>query len=238
MALRMTLRFMYPLVLYGGVALLFCAILWRKFFSPTITYNYPYVDFFRSIDTPGAIKKGFSVKFLLLLIRSALFLLLLVAIARPQIINENSQVWVEGRDIIISLDASGSMNLFDDLKDKRSRFFVLKSEALKFIKKRKNDQIGLVAFGNVAVSIAPLTLDKNLLHEIVTNLSIGDIDQNGTVLAISLGMAVKRLSTSKAKSKIVILITDGVPSRNDIAIDQILNLLKKYNIKVYTIGVG
>lgn len=214
------------------------AILWRRFFLKITRYKYPYVDFFRGLGKKTISKELFSTKKIIFILRTLLVFSLAIAASRPQIIDENSRVWIEGVDIIIVLDASGSMELFDDIKDRRSRFSVAKSEAQKFIKKRENDQIGLVIFGATAVSRSPLTLDKNLLHEIVSDTKIGEINPDGTVLSIALGMAVKRLVNSKAKSKVVILVTDGAPSPHDVHPAPILELAKKYNVKVYTIGVG
>jgi Ca-activated chloride channel family protein len=163
---------------------------------------------------------------------------LVLATARPRQADDSSRVEVEGSDIILALDVSGSMQLFDDLGDRRSRFEVAQREALTFVQDRKHDPIGLVIFGATAISRCPVTLDKQLLHEIITNVALGEVNPEGTALAVGLGMAVNRLRTSKSTSKIIILLTDGEPSSHDIDPEPILNLAKKYGIKIYTIGVG
>jgi Ca-activated chloride channel homolog len=180
-----------------------------------------------------------AFKWVPFVLRLGLLVVLGLLIARPQWVNSNSKVSLEGIDIMVVLDASGSMQCFDDIHDQRSRFEVAKTEAIHFIKKRENDPIGLVLFGKDAISRCPLTLDKNILTEIVQDLKLGDINPDGTVLSIGLSMAIKRLKDSKAKSKIIILLTDGEPTPGlDIEPQMAVDLAKKLGIKIYTIGIG
>jgi Ca-activated chloride channel family protein len=165
-------------------------------------------------------------------------LVLLLAISRPQTPDYNSEVSIEGSDIMLALDISGSMQLFDDLHDRRSRFEVAQKEALRFIDKRPNDPIGLTYFAAMAFSRCPLTLDKTLLHDLVVQTNLGDVRADGTVISQALVVAINRLRSSQAASKIIILLTDGSPSQNDIPEDFALDLAKKYNIKIYTIAIG
>lgn len=230
------LQFVHPWIFYSGIGIIIGAILWHTLYCKSVRYRYPYVSLLRKWDAQE--KKRFSLPILLKILRICTLVLLVIASARPQIPDDSSTLEVAGRDIVIAFDVSGSMQLFDDAHDQRSRFDVAKTEALKFIEKRKNDPIGLVLFGATAVSRCPRTLDKKLLKEIITNLSLGDIDSRGTVLSIGLGMAVNRLYTSQSASKVIILLTDGAPSEHDCQPDQILALAKKYDIKVYCIGIG
>lgn len=163
---------------------------------------------------------------------------LVVLCLRPQVVNKDSKVPVEGIDIVLALDASGSMELFDDPKLEVSRFSIAKQEAINFIDKRVDDQIGVVVFGAQTITLCPLTLDKNILNRLLDDLELGFIDANGTVLGASIVNACNRLKKSKAKTKIVILLTDGSPSPGDVPPKIGMDMAKKLGIKVYTIGVG
>lgn len=171
-------------------------------------------------------------------IRSVALLLLALAIARPQGFDPKSKIKTEGVDIVLVLDVSNSMLMFDDLNQPQTRIEVAKKEAINFINKRDNDPIGLVLFGRYAVSRCPLTLDKDVLRSIITKTQIGEIDPNGTVLSIAMMTAINRLKTAQAKSRIMIVLTDGQPSADDIDPAMVIEIAKKLNIKIYTIGIG
>ena len=166
------------------------------------------------------------------------FILLALLVAKPQLVDARSNSIVEGIDIMLVLDASGSMNYRDYSDDDRSRFIVAKQEALRFIDKRVNDAIGLVLFGKYALSRSPLTMDKIMLHEIVNELKIGEIDPAGTMLATGMVTAINRLKHSDCSSKIMIVLTDGEPSPGDIDVRAAIEIAKKFDIKIYTIGIG
>lgn len=188
-----------------------------------ITYkrvsNHPYKKIF------------FTVRFITLLIMALL-------IAKPQWVDPESKLLVDGIDIMLVLDVSGSMRFRDSLTDERSRFDVAKLEAMHFVEKRDNDTLGLVIFGKDAVSRCPLTPDKNILKDIIKNLHIGVINPEGTKLSTALVTAANRLKQSTAKSKIIILLTDGEPSEGDMNPRIALEVAKKLDIKIYTIGIG
>lgn len=228
-------RFAHPWIALCLLGLVFIGALIKLFWYKPIRFRY---------SLAGTISKthhmpGKAFKIIPFFLRFSLLALLALLIARPQWINSNSKVHVEGVDIMVVLDASGSMQCFDDVEDQRSRFEVAKKEAIRFVEKRQNDPIGLVLFGKDAISRCPLTLDKNILKEIVGNLQLGDINPDGTVLSIALSMAVKRLKDSLAKSKIIILLTDGEPTPGlDIEPQVAVDLAKKLGIKIYTIGIG
>lgn len=172
-------------------------------------------------------------------IMSFLLLCLLALIcARPQLVDSRTEVTVEGIDMVLALDLSGSMSMRDFEHDPRTRIDIAKDEAIQFIKKRSNDAMGLVIFGNDAISRCPITYDKKLLEDTVKELYIGIIDYNGTHLSTALVTAASRLKHSKAKSKVIILLTDGVPSENDINPDTAIQVAQKMGIKIYTIGIG
>ncbi len=208
---------------------------YRWFYYTPTRYSYSLVEVCKQY--------GYQVSILYSLLpfilRCLVLLLLGLLISKIRLIDVTSKVPVEGIDIMIALDASRSMICFDELHDERSRFLIAKTEAINFIEKRENDQIGLVLFGRDAVSRCPLTLDKSLLKEILYNFNLGDINPDGTVINVALAMAARRLKDSKSKSKIIILLTDGESTPNlDINVSVALDLLKKLDVKIYTIGVG
>ncbi len=159
--------------------------------------------------------------------------------ARPQLVDSRSKVTVEGIDIVLVLDASGSMQSQDFADDQRTRFEVAQQEALRFINLRHNDAFGFVLFGKDAISRCPITHDKKLLKSIVQDVRLGQVvDPDGTVLSIALLNAINRLKYSQSKSKVIILLTDGEPSEGDIDPNIPLAIAKKMGIKIYTIGIG
>lgn len=177
-------------------------------------------------------------KFIFYVLRFSVLLVLVFVAAKPQLVDSRSKIFVEGIDIMMVLDASGSMQFQDYSEDERSRFDVAKEEAIRFVKKRINDSVGLVVFGNDAISRCPLTLDKNIVSDIIEKLQLGDIDPDGTVLATAVITAVNRLKNSNAATKIMIVLTDGAPSQNDMNIGDALEIAKKFAIKIYTVGIG
>ena len=165
---------------------------------------------------------------------------MLILVAKPQLTDRKSKITVEGIDIMMVLDVSGSMKYFDDLKDRRSRLEVAKHEAIQFIDKRHNDAIGLVVFGYYAMTSCPLTSDKTMLKTMIQSLGFSETDSihNGTVISQALITASRRLQKSQAKSKIIILLTDGEPSPEDLPIQEAIDIAKSFGIKIYTIGIG
>lgn len=173
--------------------------------------------------------------------RTIALALMVILIGQPQLIDRKSKISLNGIDIILAMDVSGSMGLFDDLSDKRSRIEVAKQEALTFIDKRVNDAIGVVIFGRYALARCPITADKKILHTIISDLALGQPTQDmqeGTVLFKGLLTACSRLKNSKAKSKIIVLLTDGAPTPGDSAYQDALKIAKDLGVKIYTIGIG
>ena len=138
---------------------------------------------------------------------------------------------------MLVLDTSESMNDPEYEGSKKTRMDVARDEALKFIEKRDNDPIGLVIFSGVAVSRAPLTLDKQVLKEILLTTGTSTIPAPGTALSRAILTAANRLKKSTAKSRIMIVLTDGVPM-GDIDPHLAIDMAKKLGIKIYTIGIG
>jgi Ca-activated chloride channel family protein len=215
--------------------LLAIAIIYRVKFYRQVRYRYPLTQ--QCLNRGLAQKVPYKKIFFFLRLGTLLSLLFLVL--RPQWLDEKSYINVDGVDIMLALDVSGSMQLFDDPNDQRQRIDIAKEEAIRFIEKRTNDPIGIIIFGREALSRCPLTLDKMILKEIVGSIELGNIDPRGTWLGTGLATAINRLRTSKAKSKIVILLTDGQPTPPEkIEPPLAIEMAKKYGIKVYTIGIG
>ena len=163
--------------------------------------------------------------------RVVIISLFIVALARPRIANKKSLITGKGIDI----DVSGSMQAVD-FKPK-NRLESAKSVAEKFIEKRKNDRIGIVTFAEYAFTQCPLTLDYNILMNILKKIKI-DKEANGTAIGVGLATAVARLKESKAKSKVIILITDVRDNTGQLDPFTAAQYAKEYGIKVYAIGVG
>ena len=214
------------------VVILFCT---KKFLASGAFYTYPLASTLaRSGQTHAPThKKVFAF------LRGLSLALIAFLIAKPQLVDSRSNIIIDGIDIMLVLDVSGSMQFQDYDDDKRSRLEVAKDEALRFVNKRTNDAIGLVIFGKDALSRVPLTLDKRIINDLViSTLEIGIIDPDGTVLATAIITAANRLKNSKAKSKIMIVLTDGAPSDNDTDPTIAIEMAQKMGIKIYTVGIG
>ena len=166
--------------------------------------------------------------------------LLIVALAQPRLMKSTTEVKASGVDIVVALDMSGSMISEDFVvKGERvNRFNMARSVLKKFIDQRPNDRIGLVLFASQAFIGTPLTLDHDFLQENLDRLEIGAIEQNSTAIGDGLGTAINRLRDLKAKSKIVILMTDG--QNNSGKLDPLLaaEAASAMKVKVYTVGIG
>ena len=161
-------------------------------------------------------------------------ILLIMALARPQSDNSWQTYTSEGIDIVLALDISGSMLARDFSPD---RLEAAKEVATKFILERPQDKIGLVVFAGESFTQCPLTTDQAVLVNLLREVKSGMIE-DGTAIGLGLANAVNRLKESEAKSKVVILLTDGVNNRGTIAPATAAELAKAYGIRVYTIGVG
>ncbi|MCF7799414.1 VWA domain-containing protein [Candidatus Babeliales bacterium] len=227
------LKFAYYNIFYIFIPIYVIILLYRIKFYKHPVYSYALCDFLKN---ENLVKKNHNK--ILFFLRALILLFLMFLIARPQWVDTNSKINVSGVDIVLAVDVSGSMQVFDDLKDRRTRIKVAKDEAIRFIEKRTDDPIGIVIFAKDVISRSPLTLDKNILKQIVSELEIGYINSEGTSLGTGLATSVNRLIKSKAKSKVIILLTDGVPTPEKIDPDTAIDLAKQFGIKIYTIGIG
>lgn len=161
---------------------------------------------------------------------------LIVAMARPRTVDvSNRTKTTKGIDIVMAVDVSGSM-LAKDLKPNRME--ALKRVAADFVEERPNDRIGLVVYASEAYTKTPVTSDKAVILDAINGIKYDNVLQDGTGIGMGLATAVNRLKDSKAKSKVVILLTDGVNNAGFIEPETASGIAKQYGIKVYTIGIG
>jgi Ca-activated chloride channel family protein len=170
----------------------------------------------------------------LFVIRLLVITLLIVALARPQTNLNRQSVSVEGIDLVIALDISGSM-LAQDLRP--DRLDAAKEVAMEFIDGRPNDRIGLVIFSGESFTQCPITTDHAVLKNLFMEIKSGMID-DGTALGDGLALAVSRLKDSKAISKVIILLTDGVNNMGSVDPLSAAEIAKLFGIRVYTVGIG
>ncbi|UJH66020.1 vWA domain-containing protein [Allomuricauda sp. SCSIO 65647] len=186
--------------------------------------------------------KGFShtsllpkLKPLLFVLRVLALALVITALARPQTEDISTRTkTTKGIDIVMAIDVSSSM-LARDLKP--NRLVALKEVAADFIKKRPNDRIGLVAYAGESYTKTPITSDKSIVLNALRDISYGELE-DGTAIGMGLATSVNRLKESKAISKVIILLTDGVNNSGFIEPQTAADLAVEYNIKTYTIGLG
>lgn len=191
---------------------------------------------FSSFDNFAGIKSSLKAKFRhsTMVLRLLGVSLIILALARPQSRSSWKDVKTEGIDIVISMDISLSM-LAKDFKP--NRLEVAKEVVLDFIDARPNDKIGMVIFSGEAFTQCPLTVDHKVLKNMFPEIKAGMLDQ-GTAIGLGLANAVARLKDSKAKSKVIILISDGVSNVGEIAPLTAGEIAQTYGLRVYTIGVG
>lgn len=170
----------------------------------------------------------------LVLFKLAAFILLVVALARPQNQFDEEKVTAEGIDIVLVMDVSSSMLARDFEPD---RLGASKNVALEFIENRPYDRIGIVVFAGESFTQCPVTTDQEVLKTLMTDIKSGVIE-DGTAIGMGLATAVTRLQESEAKSKVVILLTDGVNNSGFIDPLTAAEAAKQYGVKVYTVGVG
>ena len=164
---------------------------------------------------------------------------MIVGLARPQRTHSRTEVTANGIDIVLGLDISGSMQALDFTVDnyRVNRIAVVKSVVSRFIDERPNDRIGLIAFAAAPYIVSPLTLDHDWLQQNLERVNVG-IGDDGTAIGSAIAAAVNHLRTTTAKSKVVILLTDGVNNSGKISPLAAAEAARALGVKVYTIGVG
>ena len=187
-----------------------------------------------AFQLPGTSSWKVYMRHLPFVLRMLAIALLIVVLARPQSTNSWQNSSTEGIDIVMATDISTSM-LAEDLKP--NRLEAAKDVAASFINGRQNDNIGLVVFAAESFTQCPLTIDHGVLLNLFKDIQPGII-QDGTAIGLGLANAVSRIKDSQAKSKVIILLTDGVNNTGEIAPVTAAEIAKTFGIRVYTIGVG
>lgn len=177
--------------------------------------------------------------FLPVLLRMAAILLCIVALAGPRFVKKETLHKTEGIDIMLALDASGSMAAEDFVinNQRMNRLAIIKRVVKEFISQRASDRIGIVAFGGVAYTVCPLTTDYPWLEQNLDRVELGLIE-DGTAIGSAISSSLLRLKTSEAKTKIMILLTDGMNNAGKIDPIKASEAAKTTGVKIYTIGAG
>ena len=227
----------YFLLLLLLVPYILWYVLWRNRGKHKMEASLTISDAFVYKNAPMSLRQRFI--HLPMIIRCAAFVLIVTALARPQTRNAWDNRSVEGIDIMLAIDISTSM-LTQDLNP--NRIEAAKNVAAAFIADRPNDNIGLTVFAGEAFTQCPLTTDHasllNLLKNVRPDLAATGLISDGTAIGMGLANAISRLKDSKAKSKVVILLTDGANNMGDISPLTAAQIAKSLVIRVYTIGVG
>lgn len=228
------MRFLYPQLLWLLLLLPLLAIVRGRLGSaPTLLFS--------STSLIASLARGKKTRptALLAAVRLAVLALLILAAARPQQGNTTSQIQASGIDILLAVDVSGSMEAMDFTLNEQAvnRLAVVKKVVDEFIRERPNDRIGLVAFGGRPYLVCPLTLDHDWLRKRLESLSIGMVE-DGTAIGSAIGSGINRLRDQEAKSRILILLTDGMSNAGRVPPLVAAEAAEALKIKVYTIGVG
>lgn len=217
--------------------------LWLLILLPVIAYMLYKFNFVRLNNFKFSNLESFNFKTLksklyplINIFRIITLLLVIVALARPQEISNSTRTKTSsGIDIVIAVDISSSM-LAQDLKP--NRLEALKTVASQFINDRINDRIGLVIYAGESYTKTPVTSDKDVVIKSLSDITFDGIIEDGTAIGMGLATSVNRLKESKAKSKVIILLTDGVNNSGFIDPSTAADLAANFEIKTYTIGLG
>jgi Ca-activated chloride channel family protein len=225
------IEFAYEWVLY---ALVLLPLLWiwhfMRFTNRKMVVNLPTAQFVKAHKPTLKI----VLTHVVFVLETVALGLIIVAIARPQSSSTWQNVKTEGIDIVLAMDVSGSM-LARDLEP--NRLEAAKEVAIEFVEKRINDRIGLVVYAGEAYTQSPLTTDHSVIKNLMDQVKNGIIE-DGTAIGMGLATAINRLKESEAKSRIVILLTDGTNNKGDIPPLTAAEIAQSFGIKVYTIAVG
>lgn len=224
----LSIRFEYPYLLLLILVFILCSLYCK---AKIPTYIVPHLTIFSKTHTNTSMLQAF--------LKALVILGTIFALASPYRNFDTQIIKNDGIDIVLSLDTSGSMNElgFNPLNPMESRFTVVKDIVKEFIPKRVKDNISIVVFGSSVMMATPLSFDKDAQLEIIDYLDVGIVGDK-TALIDSLVSSTNILKSSKAKSKVIILLSDGADNASTIPLDIALKLLKKYSIKVYTISIA
>ena len=221
------ITFEYPYFLLLIILFVICSIYCK---AKTPTYLIPHLNIFQFANQKSM--------FVINILKYIVIIFSIIALASPIKINDTIMLKNNGINILLNLDASGSMKEQDlDNNYSKNRFEVVKEIVKEFMSKRVADNIGVVLFGDSVLIASPLSFDKEAQKQIIDYLDVEMAGQK-TALIDSLAASINILKEQKAKSNIIILLSDGEDNASKIPLDVIIKLLNKYNIKAYTIGIG
>jgi Ca-activated chloride channel homolog len=228
------IRFLQPEWFYL-LGLLPLVMLWRGRRGPVAAVQYSDVGLAREISRKTRSRIG-SWLWLLPVVAAAL---MIAGLARPQRLHSRTEVTANGIDIVLGLDISGSMLALDFSDNGRrvNRIQVVKHVVSKFIDERPNDRIGLVAFAGAPYLASPVTLDHDWLQQNLERVDVGTAD-DGTAIGSAIAAGVNHLRTTQGKSKVLVLLTDGMNNTGKISPIAAAEAARAFGVKVYTIGVG
>ena len=222
------MRFASPwyLLLLAPVAV----FVWLELRKRSSAVRFSDASFFRAYRGPGR-----HLRKALLVVNAVALTLMVVALARPQAGRVYEEVESRGVDIMLCMDVSETMSYADFRPD---RITVARQRAEEFVARRSGDRIGLVVFANGAMARCPLTADKTVLRSIIGRLQVGTLDPSRTGIGMGLASAIARIRDSRARDRIVILLTDGLNNTGEIDPLTAARLARSFGIKVYCIGIG
>ena len=200
-----------------------------------------YVPFFSTLSRLQSDSENLaSARPLYLLACSMCWLLLVLAASRPQWLGEPIQLPSSGRDLMLSVDISGSMEAQDMVVGNRqaSRIDVVKAVVGDFVERREGDRLGLILFAAHAYLQAPLTFDRDTVGQLLEEAEIGIIEESATAIGDAIGLAVLHLRNRPENSRVLVLLTDGVNNAGAVSPQQAGQLAQQENIRIYTIGIG
>jgi len=226
-----SIEFAYPAFFYALI-LLPLMIAWYLWRGKRSTATLKLSGFENLDERMGSYRIWF--RHILFVFRLLVVGLIIVVLARPQSSNRWEQVTTEGIDIVMCMDVSGSMRAMDF---KPNRLEASKNVGIEFVNARQNDRFGLVVFAGESFTQCPMTTDRAVVINFLKDIDFGVIE-DGTAIGMGLATAVNRIKESKAKSRVVILLTDGVNNRGDVGPVTAAEIAASYGIRVYTIGVG
>jgi Ca-activated chloride channel family protein len=228
------IRFLQP-EWFWLMALLPLVLFWRGRRGPVAAIEYSDVSLARDLARSSRSRIGLWAWLMPILAG----MLMIGGLARPQRDHSRTEVIANGIDIVLGLDVSGSMQALDFSIDGRrvNRIEVVKSVVSKFIEERPDDRIGIIAFAGAPYLVSPITLDHDWLLQNLERVTVGSGD-DGTAIGSAIAASVNRLRETAAKSKVVILLTDGVNNTGKISPLAAAEAAKAMGVKVYTIGVG
>lgn len=218
-------------------------LLWLLLLLPLLIWIFIMINNKRAatwrISTTGSLKNAspsakVTLRPVMNVLRALAFVCIIIALARPQKTNVSESIDSNGIDIVLSIDISGSM-LAEDFQP--NRMDAAKKTAERFVAARPNDRIGIVIFAGESFTMCPITIDHKVVQEQLEGIKSGLL-QDGTAIGMGLATAVDKLRNAKGKSRVIILMTDGVNNTGLIDPQTALEIAKTYNVRVYTIGIG